>query len=186
LMPVNDQRDHINWVVLELTRLGEQRVEDGTLVEALTEALDAPDHPVFIPAATYIRDNHRITLHLMEGYVFVATGLAEGCYFALERDCPYVRKVLSSTDSHGGSVLQVIGHRDIQEMCDRLKTEVSADIDEGMRVRITEGKYRGLIGDVSDVLGEDAFVHIRLRSFEVIKSVPKVFLEPVGEEDDGA
>lgn len=170
-------------MVLELTRQGEARADEGTLEAALTEALGAEsDFPVFIPASTYIRDGERVTIHLMEGYAFVASGLPEGAYFGLERECQYVRRVLSNQNSDGIPALHVISDSDVQEMCRQLRTAVSQDIEDGMQVRITQGAYAKLEGMVVGMEGEDAFVHVKLRSFEVIRTVPKVFLEPFAEE----
>jgi len=172
-------------VVLELTRSGESRVGDGTLTKFLTEALNAPsDHPVFIPALAYVKDGHRVTVQLMEGYVFVASGLPETTYLNLEKDCPYVKKVLAVNGSRGMPVLQVISNHDVEEMHQQLRDAVAQDIDMDMRVHITQGTYAQLDGDVVGIEGEEAHVHIKLRSFEVIRTIPKVFLEPAGEDKD--
>jgi len=172
-------------VVLELTRTGEARVEEGTLAHAIREALDAPkDHQVFIPSATYLRGGHRVTIHLMEGYAFVASGLPETRYFALERESPHVKKVLATQSPQRIPVLSVVGDNDIDDMRRRLQEVLAADIEEGMRVNITQGTYAKLDGEVLDVGAEEAQVLIKLRSFKVIRSIPRVFLEPVGDAED--
>lgn len=170
-------------MVVELTRQGELRADDGTLVEALQAALESPEHPVFVPARTYIRDGQRITVHLMEGYAFIASGLPDPCYFDLERSSQYVRRVLSNRGSNGMPVLHVISETDVQEMRRQLRSAVSQDLSEGMWVKITQGSYAGLVGEVVGFEDEEAFVHIKLRSFEIIRTVPRVFLEPSGDGD---
>lgn len=127
-----------------------------------------------------------MTIHLMEGYAFVASGLPESAYFDLARDTPYVRQVLSNRGSSGMPVLQVLPDRDVQDMCRQLQSVVAQDIEEGMRVRITQGVYGGLDGDVVGDNGDEAFVYVKLRSFQVIRTVPKVFLEPVEDIDEGS
>ncbi len=153
------------------------------MAKALASALDSPEIPVFVPAVTYVKDGTRVTVHLMEGYAFVGSGLHEGAYFAL----PYkgqqlVRKVLSNTLSNGMPFLQVVSDHHVRDLRRQLAVIVAADIDEGMRVRITQGVYAALTGDVVWTEGDDAHVHIKLRSFEVIRTVPKVFLEPIGPD----
>ena len=183
-MTTGDQRDVLNWVVLELTRLGETRANEGTLGPVLLEALEAkPDHPVFIPSMAYVKDGNRVTIHLMEGYAFVASGLAETYYLNLERDCPYVKKVLAIPGPQGMPVLSVIGNADVADMRERLQDIIAQDIDVGMRVVINQGTYAKLIGDVVGFEGDDAHVHIKLRSFEVIRTIPRMFLSPAGEDD---
>lgn len=171
--------------MLELTRTGESRVDEGTLAPALRDALDAPkDHPVFIPSVTYLRGGHRVTVHLMEGYAFVASGLPETRYFALERESPHVKKVLATRSPKSIPVLSVVGDRDIDDMRNRLREVLAADIEEGMRVNITQGTYAKLDGLVLDVDEEEAQVLIEMRSFKVIRSIPRVFLEPMGDMED--
>lgn len=176
----SDSRDATNWVVLELTRTGEQRAEEGTLSDAIHDALDCrDDHEVFIPMLSYVRDGTRVNLHLMEGYAFVASGLPEVCYLNLEKDCPYVRKVLTAPGPNGMPVLSVLPNSAIEEMRAKLRAEMSTDITEGMKVRILQGAYSNLEGEVLGFEGDDAHVHIELRSFNLIRAVPRMFLEPV-------
>lgn len=179
-MGAADQRDEESWVVLELTRQGEIRAEEGTLAKALLDALDAPDHPVFVPALTYDRDGTRVTVHLMQGYAFVAAGLPEAVYFTLPHKSQLVRKVLSTSLTNGLPVLQVVPDRHVRELKRQLQEQVASDIEDGMCVKITQGVYGGLVGKVVGIEGDKAWIHIKLRSFEVIRTVPKFFLEPTG------
>ena len=181
----DDRRDEESWVVLELTRQGEIRADEGTLAKALANALGEPNHPVFVPAVTYYKDGQRITVHLMEGYAFVGAGLPEPVYFALPHKGhgqQLVRKVLSNTMSNGMPFLQVVSDAHVRELKRKMAEVVASDIDPEMRVKITQGAYAGLTGRVVGTEGDEAYVHVRLRSFEVIRTVPKVFLEPVGED----
>lgn len=180
-----DQRDELTWVVLELTRQGEIRAEEGTLCAGIRDALGAPDsHPVFVPSATYRKSGHRMTIHLMEGYAFVASGLPETHYFALEYESTLVRQVLAMAPAGNGiRALNVIGNGDIQEMERKLREIVSRDITEGMRVHINQGTYARLEGDVLDLQEDVVSVLIQFRSYQVIRGIPRAFLEPVAEED---
>ena len=180
-----DKRDGRTWVVIELTRAGDLKKEDGTLAATLIQALGAPkDFPIFIPAVVYSRGGRRVAIHLMEGYVFVATGLPEIAYFALERDKQYVRRVLSVVGPAGIRVMSVVHNDKIEEMRRKLKDQVASDIMEGMRVRITEGVYSALEGEVLDVEDEEAHVRILLRSIDLIVRVPKMFLDPSDSTDE--
>lgn len=169
-------------MVLELTRQGEIRANEGTLVGVLSTALHIPKEHIFVPATTYSREGARVTVHLMEGYVFVVSGLPDAYYFALERNNPYINKVLSSPGSQGIPVLNVIKDRDVQEMRQQLRDAAVQDISEGMCVRINQGVYGGLLGEVVGMEGNDAFIHVKLRSFEIIRTIPKMFLEPVSDD----
>jgi len=79
-----DQRDSRTWVIIELTRAGEAKVEDGSLADAIRKALAVDEtHSVFVPSLTYMAGNRRTTVHLMEGYAFVESCLPEVRYYRL-------------------------------------------------------------------------------------------------------
>lgn len=181
-----DQRDALTWVVVELTRAGEALVEDGTLAQALRDAVGADrDHPVFVPSTVYTRGGRRTAITLMEGYAFIATGLPDTCYFAMERECPLVRQVLSmGGDDDDLRVLSTLPNSNIEEMRAQLRQQVSTDLDVGMQVVVTEGVYENLDAEVMGFEDDDAVVSIELRSIKIITKLPRVFLEPQ-EDDDG-
>lgn len=173
-----DQRDEPTWVAVELTHQGETRVTDGTLEAVLRRDLGVDDdHPIFIPSSLYRRDGHVTIIHLMEGYVFVGSGLPETSYFSLERQ-PYVAQVMSTQGGkHRMRVLSVITDAHIQQMKAKLQEMVSSEIPVGAEVLVLEGTYRNLTGKITGLEGDNAFVHIRLRSLEVVATVPRIFLE---------
>lgn len=173
-----DQRDVTTWVAVELSSQGELRVAEGTLEAALRRDLGVDaDHGIFIPCALYRKDDKVVTLHLMEGYVFIASGLPETTYFRLERQ-PYVAKVLSTlTHPHRMRVLSVITNAHIQEMRAKLRSMISSEILVGAEVVVLDGTYRHLTGKVTGLDDENAFVYIKLRSLEVVATVPRIFLE---------
>ena len=173
-----DRRDSPTWIAIELSRYGETKVEDGTLEPSLRADLEVDDDfPLFVPATSYPKGNRLITIHLVEGYVFIGTGLEEVRYFALENK-PYINKIISTpTGPHKIRTPSVIGDDHIQSMKDQLRQQIAADIEEGAQVRVRDGIYRSLIGRVMGVQDDHAFVKIELRSIKLIATVPRVFLE---------
>ena len=181
-----DHRDIVSWVVVELTRQGELLVEEGGFENRLRTQLGVTSsHPIFIPSSRYMASGRQITVHLMEGYVFVASGLPEVQYFRLESE-PYVRKILSSQLPNGMRCLQVLPDSSIQSLRQQLRQDVVSDIKVGMKVRITEGTYANLVGVVTDMQGDDAYIHVELRSLDLLASIPKMFLisSESAEEDE--
>ena len=173
---MKDHRDDRTWVTLELTRLGEEKVQDGTLEETLRKELDLlPDFPIFVPAATYRRGARNVTILLMEGYAFIASGLPDTQYYELEKK-PYVNRVLSSHTSPVRTLVTVSDRR-IESLRQDLRSVTSSELARGDQVRITEGIYRNLEGSIRGVGDGDAFVEVTLRSLEVIATIPLVFLE---------
>jgi transcription antitermination factor NusG len=178
-----DRRDDLTWIAIELSKQGEDRVEDGSLAEVIRHDLGVENHPVFVPAVTYPKGGKRITLHLMEGYVFVATGLPETRYFALENRS-YVNQVMSTrTGPHRIRSLSVIDNDYIDTLRIQLRDMVASDIEQNATVRVTKGRYRSLEGRVIGVEGDQAYVEIKLRSLWAIATIPKVFLESIEDDD---
>jgi transcription antitermination factor NusG len=174
-----DRRDDVTWIAVELSKQGEDRVEEGTLIEVLYRDLEVEQHPVFVPAISYAKGGKRITLHLMEGYVFIASGLPETRYFALERRA-YVNQVMSTRGGpHRMRTLSVIDNDYISSLQEQLRDMVASDIEKGTIVRVVNGRYRSLEGVVVGTEQEVAYISIELRSLRVIATVPKVFLESI-------
>lgn len=172
-----DRRDGTTWVALELTRAGEKLVEDNSLANDLRRLLGVEeDWPIFIPARVYEKKGKKITIHLMEGYAFIATGLDEVVYFRLEQT-KLVEQVMATRGSRGIRVLSVIPDGKIKDLRKQLSQEVAADIIPGMTVRVLDGIYSKLEGIVLDTEDDHAVIHFELRSLKVISKVPKAFLE---------
>ena len=172
-----DRRDGTTWVALELTRQGERLVEDGDLAGSIRRVLEVEEEwPIFIPARVYEKKGKRVTVHLMEGYAFIATGLDEVRYFRLEHT-KLVEQVMATRSTRGIRVLSVIPDAQVTDLRRRLAEEVSSDIIPGMQVLVTEGIYSKLEGVVMDTEGDHAVVRFELRSLEVISKIPKVFLD---------
>jgi transcription antitermination factor NusG len=181
-----DRRDELTWVIVELTHLGEAKVDDGTLEDTLRSDLEVPkSFPIFVPAATYTKDGRVHAVTLMEGYAFVGTGLPDMAYFALEHK-PYVNRVIASLGGpHKVKVLSTVADQKIREMRLQLRQKVSSDIKRGDWVLVTKGTHRSLEGEVMGIAAENAFVRIELRSLRLIATIPLVFLElhPRPDED---
>jgi transcription antitermination factor NusG len=177
--PEGDTRDDLTWVVMELTHRGESRVMDGTLETTLRRILDLEeDHPIFIPATCYRRGDRAVTLQLMEGYVFVGSGLAEVQYFKAEYD-PCIHRVMSSNGYGEIRALSVLPNSSIEDMRRQLRNLAVLDVSPGEEVRVVEGKYAGLnmVVLLLDEDGENVVLQtIGLRSIQVITRLPLAFL----------
>ena len=172
-----DHRDKQTWVTVELSRLGEQKIEEGTLEATLRKDLSVDeDWPLFVPATTYVKNGKKVTIHLLEGYVFVGSGLTEVQYFALEKKS-LVNQVMSSKGVNGIRVLNTIRQSHIDEMKHKLRELVSEDIDIGTKVKVLDGTYSELEGEVLGVEDDHVFVKLDLRSLSVITPIPRIFLQ---------
>lgn len=178
-----DQRDATTWVTIELTKTGEILASEGLLEAQLRRDLDLDEgHPVFVPCIVISRGGVNTVFHLMEGYVFVAAGLPDVAYFALENQ-PYVNQIMSTKQGpYRMRTLHVITDAQVGAMRDRLHEQVASNIKVGAQVKICEGQYRNLDGKVVGVEGDNAHVRVKLRSLDFVASVPRIFLEEQPEE----
>jgi transcription antitermination factor NusG len=107
----------------------------------------------------------------------VASGLPEPAYFELEKR-PYVNQVMSIP---GGPyqirTLSVIPNSHVEALRQKLRIQVSSDIQIGDGVEVVDGPYKTLMGKVVGNEGETAYVEVTLRSLNLIASIPFVFLE---------
>jgi len=178
-----DKRDGQTWVALELTHLGEQRAEDGSLEAALRRELGVDDEwPVFVPSMSYVKDGKKTTLHLMEGYAFVGSGLPEVQYFSLERKSN-VAQVLSVRGSRGLRALSVLPDRKIEEIRNNMRSLQAEALPIGSRVLIVDGTFSALTGELVALEGDTFFVHIVLRSLNIIATVPRNMVELEGGQN---
>ena len=172
-----DDRDLKTWVILELTRQGEQKVAEGVFDKVLRKAMSLEDaHGVFVPSMTYKKAGRTVTLHLMEGYAFVESGLPETAYFKMEAHQD-VKRVMSSASPSGMRILHTLPDKDILSMRDKLRTMVMGDVTPGSTVNISDGPYRGMDGEVLDLEEDYAILKISMRSLAIVTKIPQVFLE---------
>jgi transcription antitermination factor NusG len=176
-----DHRDDPTWVALELTYLGETKVEEGSFDSVLRRDLGV-DHtfPIFIPAATYLKHNKPITVYLLEGYVFVGSGLAETSYFSLEKK-PYVSKVMSVMSGKMRN-LSTVADSYIKSLQKQLRKLIVSDVEVGSKAHIIDGLYKNLEGIVIGLYNDYAHIQIDLRSIKIIATVPMAFLDVSNEQ----
>lgn len=177
-----DKRDETTWATLELTKAGELKAVEGRLASSLRALLGVDESfPVFVPYASYTKGGRTVSVRLIEGYAFVATGLPEVRYFGLERS-PLVAKVFSAS-INGMRVLHTLPNREVDGMRSRLAESMSADFDVGAKVRITGGNYRDLEGIIVDLYDKKLAVQVAFRSLTAIVVIPRNLATFVSTDD---
>lgn len=175
-----DERDQKTWVVLELTSKGEYLVREGTLERYLRRHLGIDeDHPIYIPLHTYKKGGREIQLEGIQGYAFIASGLMDYDYFALEQH-DYTRSVLS-IDRGKYRTITTLPDSSVQHIRDKIREEISTDLDEGMFIRVILGNYISLEGEIIGFDGDKALVEVGLRSIHAIVPIPRICCDPIKE-----
>lgn len=181
-----DDRDATTWVTLELTKTGEEKAIEGTLAGLLRAELGVEEsYQVFVPYTSYEKGGRRVVVQLIEGYSFVASGLSETRYFALEKG-NLVAQVISSRGVHGIRVIHCVPDSRIRSLREQLRESTLASLEVSARVRVTGGNYARLEGVIVDIYGDAAAVRITLRSIDVTAWLPLAALDTnlIPDEDD--
>jgi transcription antitermination factor NusG len=168
------------WVTVELSTLGEQKLEEGDLERIIRGHLKSPKIQLFIPSAKYMKKDALKSeiFHLIQGYIFVSSGLPLRSYLDLE-ECPYVSSVFYDTTFDGQIHLKLLSNKKIQDMRDKLDDMVQGSIKEGETVRINSGLYQNVDGRVLSVQDKDAYVEVSFKSMIIVVKLPKIFLESI-------
>ncbi len=116
--------------------------------------------------------------HLIQGYIFVSSGLPLRAYLDLE-ECPYVSSVFYDTTFDGQIHLKLLSNKKIQDMRDKLDDMVQGSIKEGETVRINSGLYQNVDGRVLSAQDKDAYVEVSFKSMIIVVKLPKIFLESI-------
>jgi hypothetical protein len=173
--------------VVELTRQGERRAEEGTLPPLLRTALNlGSNHLVFIPCKTYVSGGRRTTVHLMEGYAFVAS-YGEDLSYPLRGEQLYIKRLLTAPSPKGTRVLSVVPDAVVSDMEEKLAQYVGDDVVEGLQVRVQSGLFAQMRGEVVDLTTTgNLLVRFQMRSLDTIVEIPRSFAVPDdGTDDEG-
>lgn len=167
------------WVILELTRLGEKEKPED-LVSLIQGETGISDLEIFIPSTSFHRRDNWVTICLMEGYIFMEGGRRAGFYFDLE-EIPYIARVLTR-DEPTGRYIVYVPNEEVDKLKSRLRTQTLRDFGEGDTIEVIEGAYESLEGTVIDFNPETkhAFVKIHeLVSLDTVVELPLQFLRKI-------
>jgi len=175
------RRPH-SWAVLELTRLGERKAEEGTLAPLVRRILSLrEDHPVFVPCKSYSFGGRKTTIHLMEGYVFVGT---DGGTLHIRPDQPIIKRVMSSNGMSGMRVMSVLADAVVLKMEQELAAHVGEEVRVGLEVSVSAGVYKGMKGVVLDIADNgNPIVRFTMRSLDTIVEITRDLIVPCSEDE---
>jgi|11BtaG_2_1085332.scaffolds.fasta_scaffold26870_3 transcription antitermination factor NusG len=175
------EKDGKTWVVVQLNEFGEVLAERDELRRKIEKLF--PGKEIFIPYSK-VEFKGRVTkLNVIEGYIFIESGLEEKEYFALS-ELPFIDNILH-TSSNRGMNLNTIRNGDVEKLKDNLQKLIVADLELGMKVFVNSGVYRGIEGEVVGFTEDkkSAFVYIELRTLKAIRAIPTYILDIQGGDD---
>lgn len=168
------------WITVELSNIGEQKLAEGELQRILRMHLDSDDVPIFSPSAKFIKKTNQKSeiFHLIQGYIFVGSGLKLRKYLDLE-ETPYVSRIFYDTLSDGQIQLKLLPNSKIEGMREELSKMMLGAISVGDTVLINSGLYQGIEGQIIAISENDANVELKFRSMVIITKLPRIFLDTI-------
>ena len=178
-----DERDQKTWAVFELTYQGEKAAAEGELEKYLKTTFGATSSQIFVPYRSYICDGRKTLFNVMEGYCFVEYFLDTRDYLSSVFGSPFLKSVLHSRTGYQ-QILHTVPNSKIEELREKLRNMAVSTLSIGDQVIISKGIYEGISGEVLSLTDKEACVHIKLRSLEAIRNIPRFALTPIGEENE--
>jgi transcription antitermination factor NusG len=156
-----------NWLILELNEYGEAATR-GELEYSLREML-GQDAEFFIPIHHEKMGSYISTSVLFEGYIFIRDSLEIRARLGDIRDFRLFSRILESNGR-----IQTVDSRTIGGLRRKLKNSMRKRFNPGTPVKILEGTFKDLIGEVMSVEnnGRKVMVQVKRLSREMIIPVP--------------
>ena len=152
------------WLVLKLTRLGEQSTEN--ILNSELKRIFGKDIDVFFPFK-FPPTNYSKKITVLEGYVFLKNCIN---YNLDTLDSSYYFDALLHNSSY-------VEAEYVDKLKLKLKNLCECDFYEGEDVLITDGPYSNLSGNIISVDKKAVIVHIAIRSRELRVSIPKTSIQ---------
>ena len=157
------------WVVVQLTALGEREKNLALIVRSAHHILGRKDLDVFVPAINQKGLDDSLTTWYSEGYVFIQHVVGVGYHKLSETS--YFNSVLSTMSNVNGErkrMYSLLTDKDLKHMRNGMQElkVVSSKFKVDQEVRITKGSYKGLPGQVRFLYddGEKVQVFVQLKS----------------------
>jgi transcription antitermination factor NusG len=160
------------WVIVELSDM----IENPSYfeIENAVTAVFGDDIDFFIPIYHEKMGSYVSTSTLMQGYVFI-------------KDCEEVRSALVNVKDHRlfqgaltyGGKIQTIPSTTIAGLRKKLKNSLKRKFESGKKVKIIEGAFKNLVGEVVGIEddGMSIMVRINLVSRELLAPIPATLVE---------
>jgi transcription antitermination factor NusG len=177
------------WVVVQLTPVGEREKNLQLIIRSARQILKNKDIEVFVPAINQKGQDDSLTTWFSEGYVFIKYYPDIGYHKLSETN--YFSSVLSTmtqVNREKKRMYSLLSDKDLAPMrtgMQDLKT-VSSKFREDQEVKITKGNYKDMPGTIAQIYegGEKIQVFVHLKSIKgggIFMDFPASYLQKVVE-----
>lgn len=161
------RKKEITWVILLLSSKGEEEAKIQDLAKILSVKNNFRREDIYVP----VLKNNGDVIFLLEGYIFIKAGYPSSYYYDLVRT-PFIDSIVSEFNPRTGLISKgVVSDSDLKKMISKANA-LGGTYEVGSQVRIKEGHFKGLEGEVVEIIyGREEIsysIFIKLRCVEVI------------------
>lgn len=171
------------WVALELTSRGESEKDINAILSLIRKCLGNESVEIFVPIYYEDEEYFEKNVTLLNGYFFIRHDAALP-YHKL-RESKYFEGVVCNPRT---KEVDIIPDTQIQELRNKFNglMKDASKVKPGQTVRILDGLYKGLVGELVKVLKRDQMCIIKITSLKSRKITVSAPLMSVSVVDGGA
>ena len=163
-----------NWYIVELSEFGET-VPYPELVETIKNVF-GQESDFFVPIYHEKMGSYTSTNLLFEGYIFVKDSQTVKDNLSNLKDCRVFAGLLKSCGK-----IQMLGSYVIGGLRRKLKNSLHKSFQTGIRVKINDGIFQNLEGEVQSVEDDGKIANIKIvcLSREILAPIPTTCIEKI-------
>ena len=179
--PAPEKKPNIGWAALELSSRGESEKDINAMLALIRRSIGRDDIEIFVPIYYEDEEYFEKNVTLLSGYFFIRHE-ATLSYHKL-KDSKYFEGVVCNPLTKSVELVPDSQVQELKAKFDGLMKDASK-VKPGQTVRILDGLYKGLVGELVRVLKRDQMCIIKitsLRSRKITVSAPLMSVAVVAE-----
>lgn len=158
------------WYIVQLSSSGEK--EPSEVIAKAIRKVAGPGSEVFAPVVKGPGVEYKNEYSLLDGYVFVKPTRDPTALLRLEESSLFIQAVHSS-EGRGKKTMHFLSDLEVDQLRGRLVELLDPEkIVVGDRVKILDGPYKNMVGEVVEVAGGEGRVEVDLRSKDRSPRIP--------------
>jgi len=182
IIPEKPKSVSTGWVALELTSRGETEKDINTILALIRKSLGSDTAEVFVPIYYEDEEYFEKNVTLLSGYFFIKHDPSLA-YHKL-KESKYFEGVVCNPLTKEVDIIPDAQIQELKSKFDGLMKDASK-VRPGQTVRILDGLYKGLVGELVKVLKRDQMCIIKITSLKSRKITVSAPLMSVAVVDGG-
>lgn len=173
---------NLGWVALELSSRGETEKDINTVLALVKKSIGSDDVEIFVPIYYEDEEYFEKNVTLLNGYFFIRHDPTHS-YHKL-KESKYFEGVVCHPKTREVDIIPDAQIQELKNKFDGLMKDASR-VKPGQTVRILDGLYKGLVGELVKVMKRDQMCIIKITSLKSRKITVSAPLMSVAVVDGG-